>query len=566
MRHLGAVVRGDRITIATSAGDVGAISTAADLAALCASPALAGRDHLSLWAWNSAQLDSIFLRLFSDSEGEPLDVSPHSAPAPIISGRGGLISASWAPKGGRGRKIHFRCVENITGVAEGAALGLEVERLGLKPESIGAAIVLWLDELQRALPEGGELRATAGGIAIDLWKKHNPRRGLWRVNDWARADFNHDLHGSKPLRGVSGEVDLHTAAIYGGRVEALAPGLHFDPYHKPRAPHWRLERVEHQRGTRFFNIDIRSAYPAIMRDRDVPDVFGPAVDRLILDKDGIAEVTIDLSGCDPVIPVARKAALGIGRQLSWPTGGIYRGVWTNLALWKATQTGAKILDIHYARSYLYSRPILRDTSLALISAIEGSGGLIRSALKKIARSVYGKLGQRREQTELLSSDEIAELKDGQILRYVGRWGDRHMVLIQREPHMHAIPLWAAQITATAAIVLSNAQKASEQTGERVLYLDTDSLTIASRWTRPRGVTLGGEIGDWSLKSRSSWLALFGPKMYTSSAGARAAAGIPAALQDRFFAEGGVSISREPSLRERIISKKDTATWTMIRTK
>lgn len=501
----------------------------------------AGRQHVAWWVMSERAAEALCLILFARGG---LPYAPDGVWPELRLGDGGIRSARWHDR------WHLRTVQAWTG-------GSAVEDLaadGCEADTAAQVIQRWVRErlggAMRDLAghERASIPSTPGAAGVRLWSRRYHPRKEWTWHDWADTPLLDWLRlGYHPPRcdwADGGALAQHQLVTHGAA-----------------APDRGLPRVDLPEGWGIYYLDLRSAFPALMR-RPLPDVRGVVLARPDLDGDGIVEATVTLKGGVRCLPVRYRLE---GRPaVAWPSKGTFRDTWHSLHLWKAAQAGAEI-EIH-------RHMIWRDTYTPFarfVGAVQGyladlPAGALRSAVKTIGRAMYGKLGQHRRRRALVPRETLAaalDLQDAGGLPMIGRdrlvtiygwWGDLAAVVVETPDYApQANPVWAAGITATSAIKLGNAEAKIRKAGARPIYMDTDGIWLAG----PGPVLeLGDEIGQWRVEHRASWAAFYDLKRYEAAGwggapGITCWAGVPKDRQAEAFKAGRIDLSRSASVAE-----------------
>lgn len=313
---------------------------------------------------------------------------------------------------------------------------------------------------------GGELRYTAGGSALDLW----------------RRKFQPFVIEPTPEE----TLDWMQRANYGGRVEVFT-----------RA------RVE---GTIRYD-DLNSLYPHVLASIPYPNP-NTRVDRLPdLADQGILECTVEVPDSDlPTLPY--RARLESGPKLIFPVGR-FSGIWTTPELRDAVAHGARIVKairgVKFLDSGLYFRPYVET----LYPLRPRDGGPRDLAIKLLLNALFGKFGQRNLTTEMVPVEKAG-------ITACGRRVFQGYVFqeVKGDYPAHACQVWAAWTLANARLTLLGVLRRVLEQGSTLCYADTDSVIYAGGKALPTGDGLG------QLKRVGVFRAgeFLGPKLYALRGG------------------------------------------------
>ena len=246
--------------------------------------------------------------------------------------------------------------------------------------------------------------------------------------------------------------------------------------------------------------DINSSYPYQMRKHDVPygniyQTFNYHPDKL-----GIYTVTVDTLKCDfPCLPMRLE-----NNSIIWPLGRFQTTI-TNIELEFAIQHGYELLEIHDGVIFERSiNPFVSFVDKCETIRIGFKGKPQESLAKLIQNSLYGKFGSRRERTIMFVPESNADIVDAE------PWDDEQYYWTRTEHQdLRCMPAWAVFITARARLHLF---KAAFDVGiDKVIYGDTDSLTITSRSDR---IDTGDRYGQFKLEKEWKLFRATAPKTYS----------------------------------------------------
>lgn len=497
------------------------------------------REHVTIWgapAW------PIWLAL-CPWHGAPLAWQPRVGAALIGAARG---------------VVHVRDVR---------CWGVELEDLPGDGAQLGRAITTWRDELAGVMAElGGEATGTGAGAMIRTWRSSWAPARIWHRPGWATTE----------------ELDVHRGAIYGGRVgacrrrddwatsypsvthgQAWHGGLVHEAGRRPSLESARgAPTTELPIGWTLRRYDVRRAYQwaqalgDLAHDTSEPD---RGCGRDALERAGLVEATVrTVDGPAPRLPVrVGEAGAPWTMHTVWPDGAfIARGVWSTTTLREVERVGGRVEEIHaawtWARRYDPWGPMLR----ALDEQITRTSGPVRAALKGLGRRAYGAIGaQRRESTwhESVSADAAehwAPLRNAR--------GCTMTTTVADEYASHVHPVWAADVAARVGVALARTCDAAADSGAHVLYVDTDSVLLATppHWTPPARLCDTGAPGGWRLDWHGAWALLCGARWYALDGERFAFAGVPRD-QHAELVRGGAA---HATIGGRVVTWRPPAHW------
>lgn len=214
--------------------------------------------------------------------------------------------------------------------------------------------------------------------------------------------------------------------------------------------------------------DFNSMYPSVMREHGVPT--GPArFSRKLKDKPGFVKVKVEVPDDAKVWECVLTDETGI-----YPRG-IFWTYASTLELDYARANGTKVLGFAYGYYFDQTESVFTSFVNRVESerqrAASSNDGATGSIVKLTQNSLYGKFAQRRDQVNLVVSEESQGVPHsdihGDLIEYVYE--------VPSESKASCImPHWAAWITSAARVKLLREVAAY---GKRFIYGDTDSLFI-----------------------------------------------------------------------------------------
>lgn len=310
----------------------------------------------------------------------------------------------------------------------------------LATQEAGADLA-WRSAITRAtgLPCKLSLGATAAQVLPHRWTKAAQK--LQKGADW---------------RWVRG-------AYYGGRVQCFKPG-------------WQGDAAE---------FDLRSAYGWALARR-LPDTQFYDQTKYSAALPGYPawyDATVELSGPGPgPLPVRLESG-----ELSWPTSGRHRGVWTLLEL---EQSGVCIVEVHRAAMGRWGHDLSPWAERWLEAREVATDPTERAALRSILVSLAGRLCQKPVAWALWNGP-VCDAPAGAVA-FGGL--DCPAVAYPVTPIYQppGNPMAGSYITAgVRAMVRPHLQR------QDVLYTDTDSIHLPADAPPPANV--GPAAGQWALK-------------------------------------------------------------------
>lgn len=214
--------------------------------------------------------------------------------------------------------------------------------------------------------------------------------------------------------------------------------------------------------------DFNSMYPSVMREYGVPT--GPArFSRKLKDKPGFVKVKVEVPEDAAIWECILTDETGV-----YPRG-VFWAYASTLELDYARANGTKVLGFSYGYYFDQTESVFTQFVNRVESerqrAIGDHDSATGSIIKLTQNSLYGKFAQRRDQVNLVVSEEIQGVPHsdihGDIVEYV------HEVPSESKASC-IMPHWAAWITSAARIKLLREVRAY---GERFIYGDTDSLVV-----------------------------------------------------------------------------------------
>ncbi len=384
-------------------------------------------------------------------------------------------------------------------------------------ELLFGALSLLQDEL---LTLGGELRPTAAGISMDLFRRK------YLVEPWPT-----------PHPGLN---DLARQGYHGARVE---------PY--------RLGRC-----TGVTGYDYRSLYPSVQSELLFPDPgvlqieVGGDGRRSRIEDEGLSHVTLQIGDTDaPPLPVS------LGGRLFFPVGRL-TGVWPHNELRHAVECGATIERIHWSlwspRSFNPFEEFIDD--LYHRRMLHSSDGDLRARLFKILlNSAYGRYGINSDNSlsvlePLRPPVDWAKHRDTEF-HLIGDWPYALRPVLDTAQPAYCNVLIAAYVTAGARVVM---HRAIQGCVEQLVYTDTDSL-----WTTGELAT-GDALGELRVTHEKRDLWVVAPKEYAIFSGEHLqeahAKGVPDSLAYLYLTTGHATFKSPVGLRESLARDLTLATW------
>lgn len=342
-------------------------------------------------------------------------------------------------------------------------------------------------------------------VAWDKWYAY--------ITDNDLGNFQHTV-GSQALsafrhRFMDGKVFIHThsqaialerESYHGGRVECFRIGTFTDgPY---------------------YNLDINSMYPYVMKHYKVPTKLYKYYERIGLrdfawirkNYGYIVEATLRIE--KPLLPAERRG------RLVFPIGEV-SGVFTKPELEHALIQGT-LLSVSrcalYTEESIFSRFV--DFFYDARSRFKAAGNDSFAGFSKlILNSLYGKFGQQIDEWRFLGlnpdlGDDAGTTYDltlGRQCKYRRLDGISEISVGEREGY-NAFPAIASYITAAARVHLA---KIIDQAGwSNVLYCDTDSVFVnQDGYDLIKGFLDPSTLGKLKVEAISKDVSLFGPKRY-----------------------------------------------------
>ena len=209
----------------------------------------------------------------------------------------------------------------------------------------------------------------------------------------------------------------------------------------------------------------------------------------------------------PPLPVRHKG------RLIFPTGKV-KGTWCGCELENAIKHGCKVLKVIDIAAWRHSSSYFSGWVEKMSERKCNAKGAEREFYKLLQNSLYGKFAQRRVQLDVaewtpevdkklhkkkskhhVRVTPVGMLVDFEVNRYAS-----HM-----QPHI------AAHITAYARIVLYEAIALAQDSGNVVIYCDTDSLVLKE--AMPLDLVDPNAYGKWKLEREVKHGAFVSPKLY-----------------------------------------------------
>jgi len=321
----------------------------------------------------------------------------------------------------------------------------------------------FMGKLQDELNDlGGELKYTAGGTALDLWRrKFQPF--VIEPTDPAMLDW---------LQTVN----------YGGRVEVFT-----------RAKvHGRI-----------IYDDVNSLYPFVLASYDYPNPNTLTRRVPELHELGVIDCTVRVpADCYlPVLPC--RAKLESGAKLIFPVG-TFRGKWTTAELQYAVHMGAASIErVHGGVAYEDRGSYFSEYVRTLYPLRPRDGSPRDFAIKLLLNALFGKFGQRNITTEMVRLEDAKNPCGRRVFQgYV--FED---VIGEYPPH--ACQIWAGWTLARARVHLHWLMSLVLQRGGELHYCDTDSIIYSGCDPLPTGDQLG-DLKRVGIFNQGEFIA---PKIY-----------------------------------------------------
>lgn len=289
------------------------------------------------------------------------------------------------------------------------------------------------------------IKWSAASIALEAWQRSLPKGHVYfrlskRIRDFIHAAY---VGGMVPIRYSKKPSYLKLGNVIYQEKELIA-----------------------------VSYDVNSMYPAQMR-KGVPIGAPRHVFEYIAGKPGYYDVEIEVSPSQfPMVP-SRNHLDGV----MYATG-VFRTKITSMELEYALNHGAKLIRVYEGYIFPKTEKIF-DDFINRCERIrrEYKGTALELVAKLMQNSLYGKFGSK----EITTSLKLLSRPPSK-----GRWLPFHLPDGDIVPDLYTMqetidtnylhPEWAAWITASARLVLS---EAAEKLGNRLIYGDTDSLTFFS---------------------------------------------------------------------------------------
>lgn len=234
-----------------------------------------------------------------------------------------------------------------------------------------------------------------------------------------------------------------------------------------------------RKGERLNYYDFNSLYPYVMAKYSYPigrfmEVSGMQAHNLYAK--GVmgvvkARVTVPETLLIPPLPYRNKKG-----KLLFPVG-TWRGMFATVELKNAEKYGVKV-EVEKGFFWSSSKAIFHDFITDLYQLKAKSKGSKRAVAKMLLNSAYGKFGQRREKTSVMTEAEV-------IRRELPFWKKDYLFskgfyVFKSSNYSNRLinPLYALYVTAYARIEMMNLIK--ELKPENVYYCDTDSVLTSSQ--------------------------------------------------------------------------------------
>lgn len=262
----------------------------------------------------------------------------------------------------------------------------------------------------------------------------------------------------------------------------------------------------------FYNTrtyDINSSYPAVMESIGVPyggNMYSTHVSEKHISKIGFIHVKVKTPD-DLVVPILpTRDSHG---NLIWRTGEFYTTVTTPELLF-AMRHGYEILE--YVSGVFFEemiKPFSEFVSSCREIRHNNKGEPLEQVAKLMQNSLYGKFGMKDEGIEAVifdpNSDEVIDLEG----LFPTMLEGLYFKVVQRKSL--SMPQWAAWITAMARLRLL---KVIYEIGvDKVIYYDTDSITVTEDCEFPEKYLDASEYGKFKLEKTAKKFRAIAPKVY-----------------------------------------------------
>lgn len=357
---------------------------------------------------------------------------------------------------------------------------------------------------------GCDLKSTIGSTSLNYFYK----------NFWHRPKPEEILPTS--------QIDFCRKGFYGGRTEIF--------HNRPISGHIQY-------------FDFNSLYPSIMEREVYPNLDNRRwTKRPNFENEGMVDVEVVSPDMQiPYLPCRIKK-----RGLLFPVGK-FRGIYTYFEIRMAIELGYKIVKVHEALEFSgYCRPFQRFVETLykrrLKAQAEGDD-LMSDSCKLIMNNLFGKFGQGKEFTKLLSIDDASKLKNGDEIL-----GDFVLRKAKSDYAFSSNGIWPCYVTAYGRDKVFRALTRVADKGGLLIYTDTDSIIFESN---KRIITPSNRLGELKLVSEFEYVHFKLPKLYKvkdkEGNFLYKAKGVPnkpnSPYAGEFFESGKTSFRRPYKLRE-----------------
>ena len=343
--------------------------------------------------------------------------------------------------------------------------------------------------------------------------------------------YNYWLNNYSPFRlGRIDEdlLDTYKQAYYGGRTECFYIG--------------KLKG-------RIHTVDVNSLYPYVMRG-EYPNPY-IVEDKFDLKSYGITNARVEVNTRLPILPYRTKTG-----KLIYPNGR-FSGWWTNDEL---RYSQAKILKVY--KSYTF--PVVCFPFKNFIDDFyqrrkRAKDELLNMTYKISMNSLYGKFGQGRERTNVISLTNYVKnkgkIKSDNIAIY-----DNIVIYstIERYP-INTNMVWSIYTTSLARIYLHKYLAYVREKGGQLLYCDTDSIFYKCGNVI---ISYGVNLGEFKNEGIYKGIDIKLPKLYMliGEPIKIKAKGVPKKNQLEFFNKGEVSFDKPIKFRESLKRNLTANKW------
>jgi len=327
------------------------------------------------------------------------------------------------------------------------------------------------------------------------------------------VDYNrHDCLGLyEVLEKFFGQFDVYAETVASQALKVYRSHFLKDTLHSPPAFVEAAARAAYVGGrcevyrhdpARLNKYDVNSLYPRAMLD-PVPVEYLSASRRLTDRENEIGFYEADISYPDCYLPVL---PMMIENRLFFPVGN-FHGFFTSLELLEADRAGASIkirMGYIFRTDRIFAEYVDSLYKMKLQAERDGNAA-IRWISKKLLNSLYGKFGQRREQSVYIRDPgtpriDMSNPRSPIIEPVPGLPGVAMYERLSRS--MHILPHIAATVTSRARLL---DHKYLSDAGQ-IWYTDTDSVFT------DREIPTGEALGDLKLEGTGDFQA-YGLKEY-----------------------------------------------------